>query len=279
MNSSIDKEKLQNYNQAEAFISLFFAGLDLITYIVILTLFGFEFKSLNSPKQKLTMFLLLDGISRIIHTYTNSYNQLFVRETLFSSIVALQFYLSISMLEQIFTYESNESSLLNELKIKNKYLFSFLFFWMVFSFKGLVINNFLSPMQYICTLILITIFYKYIGNKINLFLANIWKKNIQFQGKNVIGNLPFLIFLYFSIFYILQLCGLIIHNELYESYMTMICTIFKESAKYLNILFLIGIYHLFNKYIIKSNFVNENKHTQNKIKVHVYKDEEDEEIS
>ena len=278
MNSVIDEEIIQNHNQAEAFISLFFAGLDAITYIVILTLFGFEFKSIDSPKQKLTMFLLLDGILRIINMYTDSYMQSFAREMLFSLIVTLQFYLSISMLEQIFTDKSNESFILNELQIKNKYLFSFIFFCLVFSFKGFMISNFLSFMQYICILIVISIFYKYIANKIDLFLSNISRRNNQFQGRNFINNLPFFIFLYFTIFYVLQLCGLMIDNKLYESYMTMICTIFKEVGKYLNILLLIAVYHSFNKYIKETDFTYDNKHNQNENNK-VYKDDEAEEIN
>jgi hypothetical protein len=279
MNSEVYEEIMQNHNQAEAFISLFFAGLDVITYIVILTLFGFEFKSLDSPKQKLTMFLLLDGILRIINMYTDSYMQSFVREMVLSLIVTLQFYLSISMLEQIFTDKSNESFLVNELQIKNKYLFSFIFFCLVFSLKGLMTSNFLSSIQYICILILISVFYKYIANKIDLFLTNISKKNNQFQGRNFINNLPFFVFLYFTIFYILQLCGLMIDNKLYESYMTMICTIFKEVGKYLNILLLIAIYHSFNKYIKDNEFVYETKPIQKDNKVQVYKDDEVEEIN
>ena len=279
MNSEVYEEIMQNHNQAEAFISLFFAGLDVITYIVILTLFGFEFKSLDSPKQKLTMFLLLDGILRIINMYTDSYMQSFVREMVLSLIVTLQFYLSISMLEQIFIDKSNESFLVNELQIKNKYLFSFLFFFLVFSLKGLMTSNFLSSIQYICILILISVFYKYIANKIDLFLTNISKKNNQFQGRNFINNLPFFVFLYFTIFYILQLCGLMIDNKLYESYMTMICTIFKEVGKYLNILLLIAIYHSFNKYIKDNEFVYETKPIQKDNKVQVYKDDEVEEIN
>jgi hypothetical protein len=278
MNTDINEEIMKNHNLAEAFISLFFAGLDVITYIVILTLFGFEFKSIDSPKQKLTMFLLLDGILRIINMYTDSYMQSFAREMLFSLIVTLQFYLTISMLEQIFTDKTNESFLLNELQIKNKYLFSFIFFCLVFSFKGFMTSNFLSSMQYICILILISIFYKYIANKIDLFLSNISRRNNQFQGRNFINNLPFFIFLYFTIFYVLQLCGLMIDNKLYESYMTMICTIFKEVGKYLNILLLIAVYHSFNKYIKETDFACDNKHNQNENNK-VYKDDEAEEIN
>ena len=190
MSYIIDEEIMQNHNQAEAFISLFFAGLDVITYIVILTLFGFEFKSLDTPKQKLTIFLLLDGILRIINMYTDSYMQSFVREMVFSLIVTIQFYLSISILEQIFTDRSNESILINELRIQNKYLFSFIFFCLVFSFKGFMTSNYLSLLQYIFILISISVFYKYIANKIDLFLTYISKKNNQFQGKNFINNSP-----------------------------------------------------------------------------------------
>lgn len=279
MSYIIDEEIMQNHNQAEAFISLFFAGLDVITYIVILTLFGFEFKSLDTPKQKLTIFLLLDGILRIIKMYTDSYMQSFVREMVFSLIVTIQFYLSISILEQIFTDRSNESILINELRIQNKYLFSFIFFCLVFSFKGFMTSNYLSLLQYIFILISISVFYKYIANKIDLFLTYISKKNNQFQGKNFINNLPFFVFLYFTIFYILQLCGLMINNKLYESYMTMICTIFKEVGKYLNILLLIAILYSFNKYVKENEFSYNNKPIPNTHKVTVYKDDEDEDIN
>ena len=279
MSYIIDEEIMQNHNQAEAFISLFFAGLDVITYIVILTLFGFEFKSLDTPKQKLTIFLLLDGILRIINMYTDSYMQSFVREMVFSLIVTIQFYLSISILEQIFTDRSNESFLINELRIQNKYLFSFIFFCLVFSFKGFMTSNYLSLLQYIFILISISVFYKYIANKIDLFLTYILKKNNQFQGKNFINNLPFFVFLYFTIFYILQLCGLMINNKLYESYMTMICTIFNEVGKYLNILLLIAILYSFNKYVKENEFSYNNKPIPNTHKVTVYKDDEDEDIN
>jgi hypothetical protein len=279
MSYIIDEEIMQNHNQTEAFISLFFAGLDVITYIVILTLFGFEFKSLDTPKQKLTIFLLLDGILRIINMYTDSYMQSFVREMVFSLIVTIQFYLSISILEQIFTDRNNESFLISELKMQNKYLFSFIFFCLVFSFKGFMTSNYLSSIQYICILISVSVFYKYIANKIDIFLTNILKKNNKFQGKNFINNLPFFVFLYFTIFYILQLCGLMINNKLYESYMTMICTIFKEVGKYLNILLLIAVFHSFNKYVKQNEFSYDNTPIPNTNKVTVYKDDEDEDIN
>ena len=138
MNSIIDEEIMRNHNQAEAFISLFFAGLDALTYIVILTLFGCEIGGVDSPKQKISIFLLLDGVLRIINMYTDYYVKSFVKEIIFSLIVSMQFYLSISVLDQLFTHKSNETYLINELQIRYKYLFSGIFFCLVFSFKGLM---------------------------------------------------------------------------------------------------------------------------------------------
>lgn len=278
MNTIIEEEIMQNHNQADAFISLFFAGLDAVTYIVILTLFGFELKGCSSPKQQLSLFLILDGLLRIINMYTDVYSKTFVQETVFTLIVTLQFYLSMSILEQIFLDKCNETILENELQIRNKSLFAFLFFCLVFSFKGLMTSyGLLSCLQYICILVSISIFYKYIGNKIDLFLSNITKKNNQFHGQNFINNLPFFILIYFMINYVLQLCSLMIENKLYESYMVMVCTVFKEVGKYLVILLLIAVYHSFNKYIKEYDFgfsAEKNKPTD-KSKVQVYKDEEE----
>lgn len=278
MNSIIIEEIKQNHNQAEAFISLFFAGLDAVTYIVILTLFGCELKSLDSPKQKISIILLLDGILRIINIYSDAYTKSFTQEMVFTLIVSIQFYLSISMLEQIFTDKSNDSYLENELHIRNKFLFSSIFFCLVFSFKGIMESyTLISLIQYIFILISLSVFYKYIANKIELFLTNISRKNNQFHGKNFINNLPFFVFLYFIIYYILQLCALLIDNKLYESYMIMICTIFKEVGKYLVILLLISIYHSFTKYVQDIDLYNNNPIQNNPVKV--YKDEEDEDIN
>ena len=211
--------------------------------------------------------------------YIDAYSKTFVQETVFSLIVTLQFYLTMSILEQIFLDKCNETILESELQIRNKTLFSFLFFCLVFSFKGLMASyGLISCLQYICILVSITIFYKYIGNKIDLFLSNITKKNNQFHGQNFINNLPFFILIYFMINYILQLCSLMIENKLYESYMVMVCTVFKEVGKYLVILLLIAVYHSFNKYIKEYDFgfsAERSKKASDKNKVQIYKDEEE----
>ena len=279
MESLIDEEIMDNHNKADAFISLFFLGLDAIAYIVSFTIFSCDFKSLDSPKQKIYLFILLDGLSRLICIYTDAYRKTFVQETTFTLISSMQFHLSISMLEQIFTDQRNDSYMANELQIRNKNLFSFLFFCLVFSFKGILPSHgLLSSIQFICIFISISIFYKYMNNKIELYLTNVQKNNSQFTGRNFINNLPFFIFIYLGINYILQLFQLMLDNKLYESYMTMICIIFKEVGKYLVVLLMIMIFNTFNKYVK----TNEHTYTSQPIKpeekkkvVQVYKDEDE----
>jgi hypothetical protein len=279
MESVIDEEIMDNHNKADAFISLFFLGLDVITYIVTFTIFSCELKNFDSPKHKIHIFIILDGLSRLISIYTDTYRKSFVQEATFTLISSIQFHLSLSMLEQIFTDQRNDSFMVSELKIRNKNLFSFLFFCLVFCFKGILPKHgLISSIQFICIFISLSIFYKYMNNKIELYLTNVQKNNSQFTGRNFINNLPFFIFIYLGINYILQLFQLMLDNKLYESYMTMICIIFKEVGKYLVILLMLMIFNTFNKYVK----TNEHTYTSQPIKqeekkkvVPVYKDEDE----
>ena len=278
MESVIDEEIIDNHNKAGAFISLFFLGLDAITYIITFTLFSCELKNFYAPKQKIYLFIILDGLLRLINIYVDAFRKSFVQEATFTLISTIQFYLALSLLEQIFTDQRNDSYMASELQIRNINLFSFLFFCLVFSFKGILVSfGLISSIQYICIFITLSVFYKYINNKIDIYLTNIQKNNNQFTNKNFIINLPFFIYIYLVINYILRLFGLMSENKLYESYMAMICTIFKEVGKYLIILLMISLYNTFNKY------VRINEHTYNpqptkpveKQKVQVYKDEDE----
>ena len=67
-------------------------------------------------------------------------------------------------------------------------------------------------------------------------------------------------------------------KELFESYMVMVCTVFREVGKYLVILLLIAVYHSFNKYIKEYDFgfsAERSKKSSDKNKVQIYKDEEE----
>jgi hypothetical protein len=284
MNSKIEEKILNNHNEAGSFVSLFFLAIDVIIYVVIFNLFGFNTKNISSPKLKLYLFILLDGISRIINAYTDVYNKTFLQETTFSLVATIQFVLSLAMFEQIFTDKNNDSFLENELKIRNKFFFAILFFCLSFSFKGILTSyGILSSIQYICILASISIFYKYINNKIDLFLSNIHKKNSQFAYRDYVLNLTFFVLIYFIIGYILQLLGLVFENKLYESYINMICTIFKEGGKYLFVALLCFIYKIYITYVKDTDFGYTPQSTNpidkpeqnDKKKVQVYKDEDE----
>ena len=91
MDPIIEEEIMKKHNQADAFISLFFAGLDAVCYIIILTLFGCDFKNLSSPKQKLSLLIVLDAVLRIFNMYSDEYSKYFVKEIFFTCFTTIQF--------------------------------------------------------------------------------------------------------------------------------------------------------------------------------------------
>lgn len=280
MNTLIESEIKENHNTANSLLSLFFLGLDAIIYIILFSLFSCDLKNLSSAKQRLYYIITLDGLTRLIGVYLDVYNINIVQETTFTLISTLEFYLALSILDLVFSDPRNELYSENELRIKNKTLFSIIFFCLVFCFKGISSKyGLLSTIQYVCIFITITIMYKYLSNKIDIFLTNVEKKSNLFTTKIYMANIPFFIFLYLSINYILKLFSLMIDNKLYESYMSMICIIFKEVGKYLVVLLLICIYNIFEKYIKSSDpgFAPSpiTQIEKPKTQIQVYKDEEE----
>ena len=284
MDPLIEREIMEKHNQADAFISLFFAGLDAVCYLIIITLFGCEF-NLNSAKQKLSLLIILDAILRMINIYTDEYAKYWFKEIFLTSFSTGQFYIIISCLNQIFTERGNENSLESDLEIKNQNLITGIFFVLVFSFKGLLVSyKLLSTLQYICVIFSIYYFSKYVGNKILLFISNITKKHPSFIGAYFLNNLPFFISIYLILNYSFEIISLLIDHKLYASYMIMLCKIFKEVGKYLVFLLLIIINHSFNKYILDYDFgfsssnggITNIKSADNERKrVDIYKDEDE----
>ena len=267
------EEIMSNHNKAESFISLFLFALDVLIYIVMVSLYNCSLKNMTSPKKNLYIFIMLDALSRLINIFTDAYSKDFIQEITFNLIASIQFYLALSIVGSIFSDRKIETFNENELKIKNKALFSFIFFCLFFSLKGIMISyQLFTFIQYMFILIFISIFYKYFNKKVELFVASIDKKCEENTTKALLYNLPFFISIYFSINYVLQLFALMISNKLYESYLSMTCTIFKEVGKYLVLLNLITIYNTYIKYIDDSdNSYVPQKQTK---KVDVYKDEE-----
>ena len=263
MNSKIISEIIEKHDTAEAFISLFFAIIDMLTYMVILFIFGCEFnKKFFSHRQKLSLLIILDAILRILNLYINSFVYSVIKEILITMIVTLQFYLIILLLNQIFTDKNNES-LLESLEIKYPFLTSVAFYMFAFIYS----SKFISFFQYILAIFAILGYGYYVGVKVDLFLKNVEKKNPYFSGQNFTTNIPTFIVLYFVIYFVLRIFGLFIYNKLYFSYMEMICDIFKEVGKYLSFSLVITVYYLFNKYIKEEDYDSANSSNQGAVNI------------
>ena len=245
MNQDIEEEIIRKHDQADAFISLFFAAIDTIFYVTILFLFGWEFKNTFSPKQQLSLLIMLDAIIRIINLYATSFKYSFSAELFTTCLATFQFYLIVNLLNLIITDKRNPNYSENSgIRNINIYVCIFFFSSFVFNFSKII-----SLLQYICTIGAIILFAYYIDKQTILFLSGIEKKNPAVQGKNFFQNVSLFISVYYFLNYILKIMRLLVENPLYCSYIEMAYDVFKEAGKYLVFIFLISIYYLFNKYI------------------------------
>ena len=259
----IYREIVQKHNAAEALISLFFAIIDIITYLIILYIFGSGFKKkLFSHREKLSLLIILDALLRIINLYITSFIYSLIKEIFISLVVTLQFHLMIILLNEIFTDKNMD--MLDSPYIKYPYLSCAVFFIFVIKIDDVI---FLSIIQYVLAIIALLAYSYYISTKILLFLNNVSKKNPNFAGRSQIANLSSFIVIYFIIYYVLKLFGLFLKNKLYCSYMEMGSDIFKEVGKYLSFALVIAIYYLFNKYIKEDDYDFTNSTTQNAVKI------------
>lgn len=279
MEQIIKEEISQKHNEANAFISLFFAGSDAIIYIVLLFLFGWEFKNSNSPKQKLSFIIILDAFLRIITVFTDLYSKSFFKELFFTSFASIQFYTIIIFINQIFTEKNHEYNLEINSEMGNARLLTGIFFPLIFSFKAVMSSfKFLSILQYTFIIIAAYGISNYVEKRMQNFFSIIIEKNGQFNKLTYITNFPYFISIYIMINYFIEIISLLISDSLYAVYIDMVCMIFKESVKYLVIILLIIMYYSFNKFSTDHDlgFNNQsNNEVSETTKVNVYKDEEE----
>ena len=241
---------IYNHNTADAFISLFFAGVDILLYLIILVLFGCE-KNFFKVNQKLSLLILLDTFFRIINLYITSFTYSLTKEIFFTTLGSFQFYLIVTFLNHIFT-QINTVDILESGEIKYPLLSTTFFFILSIIFN---FSKVLSLIQYVIAILAVFIYSYHVGGKVDLFIANIKKKNPYFSGQNFINHFIMFIAFYYMVYFILRIFNLFIEDKLYYSYMEMACEIFKEVAKYLCFGIVIALYHLFNKYIKDDDYV------------------------
>ena len=247
MDSDIEEEIIQKHNQADAFISFFFAAVDIIVFIIILIQFGCTFKKTCSLIQKLYGLIMLDGVIRIINLKISSFVYSFPKEILMSIFATIQFYLIINILFAIFEDKRNQNSSAGYMGIiEDKILLLCCFFFGSIVF---IFSKMFSLIQYVSCLFALFGFGYIMNKKTNLFLEGVSQKNKNFNAKYFIQNLLLFTGFYFFIHYVLKILSLFIENPLYCSYIQMTYDVFKEIGKYLAFIFVSIILYLFNKYI------------------------------
>lgn len=244
MDEKILQEITEKHQKADAFICLFFSGVDVICFILILSLIGCNFKNFCSTKQKLAEIILVDVLYRVYSIYFNTFEYVLINEIILTCFATCQFYLINSILKKIFRddyYDGKES-----LEIKSPIIFCAIFYPLIFTFE---ISKIFSLVQYIFGILATLAYSYYIQTRVSLYLDNLEKKHARPTAKNIMVNLPYFIALYFVIFFVLKICSLYIENKLYCSYILMACDIFKEVGKYLSFGLMIFFVQSFNKYI------------------------------
>ena len=123
--------------------------------------------------------------------YTDEFAKYCIKELFFALFSTIQFYMILSILNQVFIDRGNETYN-NDLEINNTSGLSIIFFELCFSFKGIIIiYKFISLVQFFCIIIGIYIINKIIGGKLEMYLSNVSKKDSSFTGENFINNIPF----------------------------------------------------------------------------------------
>ena len=106
------EEIAQKHQQADSFISLFFTGIDVIYFILILIFLGCGFKNFCSTKQQLSQIILVDVLLRIYSIYFNTFEYNLTNEIILSLFATVQFYLFNSIFKKAFRdeyYDGRES--------------------------------------------------------------------------------------------------------------------------------------------------------------------------
>ena len=244
------KEIEQKHNGADFYLTLFFILIDVIFYLIILYVFGFDYtKKCFSYRQKLSLLFLLDVIFRIYQLIFASFIYSLTNEIVSTAFTSFQFYVILILLNQILL-NKKAHKLLENPEIKYPFLTTILFFCFSFTSK---ISKLISLMQYTTAIIACLIYAYYVWGKIQIFLVNIEKKNL-ISIKNYISFIFLFISLYFVIYYFLKIITLIIEHPLYLSYAELASDIFKEVGKYLSFCAAISMCYLFNKYINEDNY-------------------------
>jgi len=258
MEIDIEEAIIRNHDQADLFISLFFASFDSVLYIIILVLFGLDSKSMFSLKQQLSLLIMIDAFLRIFNLYTASLIYSLQWEIITSCFATCEFYIIINLLNKIYLGKRNPNySETSSIQFKKRYLLIFFILSLFLNFSKVV-----SCIQYILAIFFLYLYGNNEANKMILFMSEIAIKNPNINlNQNFMNVMPSISLYYYYMYYLSKIIGLSFENLLYQSYIEIFGDIFKEVGRYLIFSILINIYYLYNKYIKEEGYViasNEN---------------------
>ena len=177
---------------------------------------------------------------------------------LFTTFAAYQFYLIITILNQIFK-ENTIGSPLEKVEIKYPFITSILFF--IFAII-LDIHKTLSLVQYGCAILAIIFYTFHVKKRVELFLNHLEKKKSDYFARNLLHNIIICIAIYYIIYFCMKILSLFLENNSYHSYLGIASDMFKELSKYISFIMVIYFYYLDNKYLAEK--VEDKKNNQQK---------------
>jgi len=258
------EEIIDDHDKADTYVSLVLLFLDIIIYFVILFLFGCFNREFFSIKQNISFLIILDICIRIVNIFYTSFIYSIFKEILFSTFASYQFYLIITILNQIFK-ENTIGSPLEKVEIKYPFLSSIIFF--IFAII-IDVHKIASLVQYGCAIATIIFYALHVKKRVELFLTHLEKKKSDYFAKNFLHNIIIFLALYYIIFFGMKILDVIIENNLYHSYLEIATDMFKELTKYFCFSMVIYFYYLDNKYLKekeeeKNNNQNKGENNQN----------------
>ena len=259
MNQEVNMEEIiDDHDKADTYISLVLLFLDIIIYFVTLFLFGCFNREFFSIKQNISFLIILDICIRIVNIFYTSFIYSIFKEILFSTFASYQFYLIITIFNQIFK-ENSIGSPLEKVEIKYPFLSSIFFF--IFAII-IDIHKIASLVQYGCAIAAIIFYALHVKKRVELFLTHLEKKKSDYFAKNFLHNIIIFLALYYIIYFGMRILDVIIENTLYHSYSEIAMDVFKELTKYFSFSMVIYFYYLDNKYLKEKE--EEKKNNQNK---------------
>ena len=286
INKKKDYNQIKEINETEMFSSIIFLVVNILILLLFLCFFGCKVRK-YIIKQKLFLLIIVDIFLRVVSIgyitlFTSFFNSfylyLFIKEFIFSLLIACQIILFYSFFNALFS-KKNINIDAKCFNIEHKLLYTFVFFGFIFKYKTREeeYRKILYRINYIVNILYIFCFYTYVRRNTKKFFSQISDDSSRYlKIKRIINNFQFLDCLFFNIYYILKIITLYLKNDLYIKYIDLASVLPKEIGKYLCFISLGLIYYVYNKYFPKeTEYTNDIEKNVENNAIEYHEDESD----